>query len=101
MKNPKKILKLYCNRVGLKYDDSITSWKPGQVEAFKLWDGWHDAVINSSGFRINNDTQREIDEKEKKLKEFQENVLPKEVQDEIKKAFVIYDKLYQQRLYSV
>jgi len=95
--DPAKILKLYCERVGLRFSEDILSWKPGQIEAFQLWDGWHDGVMNSSGFTKR--SKQEIASKEANLKQFLEKSLPKEVQQDIKDAFVVYNELYSNRLH--
>ena len=52
--SPKQIMKAYCERVGMKYKDHMTSWKAGELP--QHWKGrqfslmWRDAAINSSGF---------------------------------------------------
>jgi len=53
IESPKEIMKAYCDGVGIKYEEGMTSWKAGEVP--EPWrDGWVQAwrkgAINSSGF---------------------------------------------------
>ena len=53
LESPKQIMKAYCDGVGIRYEDHMTSWKAGEVPV--AWqDGWAQAwregAINSSGF---------------------------------------------------
>eukprot|EP01084_Bolivina_argentea_P053230 97726_1 len=98
LNDPENILSKYCSKVGLKYTRNITSWKPGydgnkHCKLFTLWHGWHDDILSSNGFMKNNDTKYN----EYEYKQYEKN-MPKEIQNEIKKAFVIYNKLYTKRL---
>ena len=55
LESPKQIMKAYCDGVGIKYEDHMTSWKAGEVlpqawksRSFSLT--WRHDAINSSGF---------------------------------------------------
>ena len=95
---PGAMLKRYCEAVGLKYEESMLRWEAGPVEEFKVWEGWHDDVEQSSGFRMQSVSEQEQQSKEERLKEYIQNELPKQVRDEIDRAFAIYDQLFAKRL---
>ena len=100
--DPADILSKYCSKVGLKYSDKILSWDPGydaneHTPLLRLWDGWHDNIINSNGFQIRKQSQEEREEKERKI-EKEVSELPKWVQLEIGGSMAAYEKLYGKRL---
>ena len=103
LQNPGDILSKYCGKVGLRYSDKILSWKPGydaneHTEMLRLWDGWHDDVINSNGFQIRKlVSEKQRAEKARKVeKELSE--LPRGVQEEIETSMASYQELYNRRL---
>ena len=96
LSEPEIMLKKYCDIVGLNYNRNMTKWKAGNVDEFKCWNGWHDQVVQSSGFKKR--TKQQIETKEKELKQFIQDQLPTDIKQEIEKAFVIYRELYENRL---
>jgi len=54
LSSPKKMMKAYCQGVGIQYEDHMTSWKAGEVPAPWIWDeacvSWYSNAVNSSGF---------------------------------------------------
>ena len=49
--NPVGMLSAYCERVGVHFRPDTLSWKPGEVEEWKTWEGWHEAAQQSTGIR--------------------------------------------------
>ena len=49
--NPVGILSAYCERVGVPFRPDTLSWEPGEVEEWKIWEGWHEAAQQSTGIR--------------------------------------------------
>ena len=56
LESPKQIMKAYCDGVGIRYEDHMTSWKAGEVllawkDGWPRWvQAWRQGAINSSGF---------------------------------------------------
>lgn len=48
--SPEEMMKKYCEATELPYQENMTTWEPRDVPEWDLWDGWHDAVLKSSGF---------------------------------------------------
>ena len=77
LQNPTKIMKNYCERVGLGkwYSDDILCWSPTEIpEQWKVWKDWHVDVINSSGIEMV--TPEMANRKQEELTEFIETKLP-------------------------
>ena len=47
--SPEEMMQIYCEAAGLPYQENMTSWEPKAVPEWDIWDGWHDAVLKSSG----------------------------------------------------
>lgn len=47
---PEEMMEQYCKATGLSYQENMTTWEPREVPEWQVWDGWHDAVLRSSGF---------------------------------------------------
>eukprot|EP01084_Bolivina_argentea_P272400 463770_1 len=87
LNDPEYILGQYCNCVGLQYENSVLNWECGPQKEFKR-EGWHIDVINSTGFYQKNSDESDINNLQ----------LPDSVLMEIDKAFIVYNKMYAQRL---
>ena len=48
---PKKVMKAYCEHVGIPYQDGMIEWKAEKVESFDKWKGFHDDAQQSTGFK--------------------------------------------------
>jgi hypothetical protein len=49
--NPVGIISAYCERVDIPFRPDALSWKPGEVEEWKSWEGWHEAAQQSTGIK--------------------------------------------------
>ncbi|CAH3043111.1 unnamed protein product [Porites lobata] len=90
LESPKQIMKEYCDRVGIKYEEHMTTWKPGEI--IQAWqDGWVIAwrrgALNSSGF-IKSDTSSSKPEIE----------YPSDVVKAMEDSQAFYDKMFSVRL---
>ena len=86
---PEKIMKSYCDAMGIKFDSKILSWEPGHfVPRYKNWSSqnvWlHSTVLQSSGFIKTNP----MDQKPIPI-----NDLPREVQEHIEDSRFYYNEL--------
>ncbi|XP_078368211.1 uncharacterized protein LOC144652044 [Oculina patagonica] len=91
LSSPKEIMKAYCEGVGIKYEDHMTSWKAGEVP--KAWEGemgvaWMYQAIHSNGFlkpRDSSSSDKEV-------------TYPADVMKAIEDSLPFYDKLYSARV---
>jgi hypothetical protein len=70
--DPKRVLRAYCEAVGVKPNDSALTWKKENVPEWSLWREWHQSVLESTGIlpspgdenfgEVSGDTQRMVDE---------------------------------------
>jgi len=52
LENPRRILGLLCEAVGVEFTETMLSWPPGQRDSDGTWaPHWYDQVIESTGFR--------------------------------------------------
>ena len=94
LESPEEMMKIYCEATGLVYEKNMTSWEPGAViPEWEIWDGWHDAVLNSTGLLQKNKSQAKPMKLEKKASFEQEEVVGS-VNDSLK----CYDILHEKRL---
>jgi hypothetical protein len=86
LENPRKILRLLCDAVGVEFLDSMLSWPPGLRETDGIWaQHWYGEVLNSTSFR--QPPAREAEPVPELLRE---------VHDRSREC---YDRLYQHRLH--
>jgi len=60
-REPEKILKAYCERIGVEFDAAMLKWDQGWREEFRFWDNtteWMRDVLKSTGFLKQGSTQR-------------------------------------------
>jgi hypothetical protein len=50
--SPEKVLPIFCEKVGLKYDARCVHWNAETPKTWDSWAGWHDDAKNSSGFGV-------------------------------------------------
>ena len=91
LESPEEMMRKYCEATGLSYQENMTEWEPKPVPEWDVWDGWHDAVLKSSGFL-----------KQKKSKELRKsssfNCLKEDVVDAINEGLHCYKILHEKRL---
>lgn len=49
--NPVEVLSVYCERVGIPFDEGSLSWHPREVRRWESWEGWHEEAQRSSGIK--------------------------------------------------
>ena len=91
LSSPKEMMKAYCEGVGIKYEDHMTSWKAGEVP--KAWEGemgvaWMYQAIHSSGFVKPSDSSASA----------KEVTYPADVMKAIEESLPFYGKLYSARV---
>ena len=90
IKNPKKVLNLLCDKLGLEFSEKMLTWQPGLKESQLLFTGalssfastWYSTVMNSSGF---------LPQEEQKVN------LTSELQALVEDCWPFYEALYQYR----
>lgn len=51
LQNPREMLSKLCHRIGISFDESMLSWKPGARKEDGIWAKyWYDSVHKSEGF---------------------------------------------------
>ena len=52
LKNPEKMLLMWCNKINIKFDKSMLEWEVGnQISDGIWWKIWYDNVIKTTGFK--------------------------------------------------
>jgi hypothetical protein len=52
LENPKKSLRLLCNTIGVDFDSTMLSWRPGLRDTDGIWaKHWYDDVARSTSFQ--------------------------------------------------
>jgi hypothetical protein len=86
LENPRRILELLCDRVGVEFGDAMLSWPPGLRETDGVWaKHWYGEVLTSTTFRAA--PSRELQEVPARLVEVYE------------RSREAYARLYQHRLH--
>ncbi len=51
--SPETIMKSYCNKVGIQFDDSMLRWDeaPKDLQVFQEWMPWFEGVLTSTSFQ--------------------------------------------------
>ncbi|XP_064626335.1 uncharacterized protein LOC135487016 isoform X2 [Lineus longissimus] len=51
--NPEKMLRAYCSKTGIKYEDSMVNWEstPPDMSVFQEWMPWFEGTLKSTAFR--------------------------------------------------
>jgi Sulfotransferase domain len=86
LENPRRILELLCDEVGVEFSDSMLSWPPGLRETDGIWaKHWYGEVQTSTTFR--RPPPREPQEAPARLRAVYET------------SREVYERLYQHRLH--
>ncbi len=92
--SPEEMMKQYCRATGLVYEENMTSWESGRaIPEWNIWDGWHDAVLNSTGLVQKKKCQAKPMKLEKKAS-FENEEVVCSVNDSLE----CYEVLYEKRL---
>ncbi len=91
LENPEGIMRAYCEATGIPFSKDMLEWEPGPVADWGIWPGWHDNIIQSSGFKRRGEERKEKDAKE-------EEQLPDIVMQAIEKCMPIYQQFYEKRI---
>lgn len=84
LQNPRKILGLWCERLGVEFMEEMLHWPPGIRETDGVWAKyWYDSVIHSTGFAPYQPKREEV---------------PKPLRQLLKQCNELYDILHQHRL---
>ena len=52
LKNPEKMLLMWCNKINIKFDKSMLEWEVGnKISDGIWWKIWYDNVIKTTGFK--------------------------------------------------
>lgn len=85
--HPEKVMKSFCEAIGIQFDPKMLLWEPYHfIPRYKVWPSsvWHSTVIKSSGF---------IKVDPEKQKPVPINDLPQDVQKYIKDSRFYYEEL--------
>jgi len=64
LKNPEKILSLWCNGIDLEFDNSMLKWNKGNHPQDGIWwKHWYDNVITTTSFQKFSSNEIELDKK--------------------------------------
>ena len=86
LENPRRILMLLCESVGVGFSEAMLSWTPGLHETDGIWaKHWYNEVLTSTTFRKPSAGEAEP--------------VPECVRDVYEKAREFYEQLYQHRLH--
>jgi hypothetical protein len=86
LENPRKILELLCDHVGVEFSDAMLSWPPGLRETDGVWaKHWYGEVATSTTFRLPPPRNPEP--------------VPERLRDVYEKSREAYARLYQYRLH--
>ena len=94
LNSPEEMMKKYCEATGLVYEESMTSWEPGAViPEWQIWEGWHDAVLNSTGL-----VQKKLGQAKPMKLEKKASFEKEEVVGSVNDSLKCYDILHEKRL---
>jgi hypothetical protein len=86
LENPRKILGLLCDELGVAFSDSMLSWPPGLRETDGIWAKyWYGEVATSTSFRRPSPREPES--------------LPERLREVHEKSQDVYARLYEHRLH--
>jgi Sulfotransferase domain len=70
LENPKRILRLLCDAIGVEFSDSMLSWPPGLRETDGIWaKHWYGEVATTTSFRPSRPSHVEIPERLREIHE--------------------------------
>jgi hypothetical protein len=84
LQNPARMLRLFCDAIGVEFDNAMLSWPPGLRDTDGNWAKyWYDEVATSTSFQPY---------------EPKEGVVPDRLRELYEQCRQCYDRLYQHRL---
>jgi hypothetical protein len=84
LQNPARMLRLFCDAIGVEFDNAMLSWPPGLRDTDGNWAKyWYDEVATSTSFQPC---------------EPKEGVVPDRLRELYEQCRQCYDRLYQHRL---
>jgi Sulfotransferase domain len=85
LENPRRILRLLCEAVGVEFNQSMLSWPPGLRESDGIWARyWYPEVAKTTSFQPYRPRQ---------------DVVPQRLQRAYERCRECYERLYQHRLH--
>jgi hypothetical protein len=85
LENPKRMLRLLCDAVGVDFSDSMLSWAPGLRETDGVWAGhWYGEVAKTTSFQPYHQSDSKV---------------PARLQEIHDRCRECYEKLYEYRLH--
>ena len=92
--DPEGMTRSYCESVGIDYQEGMTRWNPGPVDAgWETWAGCHEDALKSSGIAKRNHKKPKTDEKSQAS-------MPSEVMAAIEEAIPYYNAMYSDRIHA-
>ncbi|KAF8503177.1 hypothetical protein JB92DRAFT_3123441 [Gautieria morchelliformis] len=82
---PERALRLFCDGVGIPFEECMLSWERKHVSSFDKWKGFHDQAQNSTGFQEIPHEKEEVN-------------LPQSITDAIERNMPIYESLQEVKL---
>jgi len=74
--NPERVIKEYCEEVGIPFIPEGLNWRAGEVKAWSVWEEWHIDAMKSTGFVKNMEKFDFTLDVDPKLREYYEISLP-------------------------
>jgi hypothetical protein len=56
--DPERVVRAWCEAVGLRYDPDALTWEPGRSADWETWSDWVGAVERSGGLPVDGSVQR-------------------------------------------
>ncbi|KAJ3056774.1 hypothetical protein HK097_004346 [Rhizophlyctis rosea] len=86
--DPERVIRRYCEEVGVEFSEGMLEWEEGMPEQWKVWGdrGWHDVAVKSTG----------IGKVEKKQEEEEE--VPGYVREVVERCMPIYRQMWESRI---
>lgn len=82
--DPHGVMRLYCDAVGIPFDEAAMTWEQRKVKRWGSWQGWHDDAQNSTGIKPP-DNNSDVE-------------LPPHVEAVVRECMSDYEYLYGHRL---
>lgn len=85
LQNPRKILGLWCEAIGVAFDEAMLSWPPGLRDTDGVWaKHWYGNVMNSTGFAPYKPKNEEV---------------PEALRELLQQCNQLYEELYPYRIH--
>lgn len=83
-RDPERMIRAYCEKLGVTFIPEALSWEPGEVAGWEMWADWHEEAAESTGIKsqpIEADT-----------------VIPEGLQGVYEQCLPYYEELHEKRL---